>query len=61
MDLEKLKQAKQLIEDCISECETEESDEGDTSSEDTSSEDSTSGDMGNDKVKMAIQLMKRKG
>lgn len=60
MDLEKLKQAKQLIEDCISEYDNEGSGEQEDSSQDSTEDSNESSGMGGDKVKMAIALMKRK-
>lgn len=53
---EKLQQAMQLLQECMSEC----GDEEDMEDEESSSEEEGESSMGgNDKVKMAVALMKR--
>jgi len=60
MSMDKLKQAMQLIQECMEEYQGEETDESDSSG-DSYSDNSGSPSMGvNDKIKMAASLMKRK-
>ncbi len=61
MSLEKLKQAMQLLQECIDEYQGEESDDGEESQSEGGYEDSSSSmpSMGSDKIKMAAALMKR--
>lgn len=62
MSKEKLKQAMNLLQECMDEYQGEESEEGMESSEESYSDESDPMPMGggNDKVKMAAALMKRK-
>lgn len=60
MSVEKLKQAMQLLQECIDEYQGEETDEGENNEGDMV--DNSSPDMsGGDKIKMAAAMMRKRG
>ncbi len=57
MDIEKLKQIKTLVEECIAEYQGE--DDSEMEMEEESSPDTSDSMSGNDKIKMAVAAMRR--
>ena len=59
MDIEKLKQIKTLVEECIAEYQGEDDSEMGMEMEEESSPDTSDSMSGNDKIKMAVAAMRR--